>query len=266
VLRLGRLLAVLALVSLAVATPSRADGDPASDVLLAQNVYFPYQPPAEPLRAALDAVVNAVYAHGDRVKVALIYSVEDLGAIPELFDKPKDYARFLGLELRYFYAGPLIIVMPAGWGVYDGGRATTSMEQILRSVPVDGASPDDLTRAATTALQRLVAAGALKSTDITSPIVTAFPAVATRGKPARLRYDVYDDSGRSKERVRVYSRSTLLATLTSSHGFQAGTRHVALVWRVPRLLPGRKLRFCIVATDPAGNRSAPTCAPFIRVA
>jgi hypothetical protein len=38
-----------------------------------------------------------------------------------------------------------------------------------------------------------------------------------------------------------------------------------VTWQVPKRLTSRKLRFCVVASDPSGNRSAPTCAPFLRV-
>jgi hypothetical protein len=34
------------------------------------------------------------------------------------------------------------------------------------------------------------------------------------------------------------------------------------VWEVPARLPRGKLRFCVIATDAAGNRSVPGCAPF----
>jgi hypothetical protein len=47
--------------------------------------------------------------------------------------------------------------------------------------------------------------------------------------------------------------------------FQIGTRHADVLWPVPSRLRSRKLRFCVVASDPAGNRSAPTCALFLRV-
>jgi len=59
--------------------------------------------------------------------------------------------------------------------------------------------------------------------------------------------------------------ATLLATLTSPAGFKIGTRHVRVRWLVPTKLQSRQLRFCVIASDPAGNRSTPTCAPFLRV-
>jgi hypothetical protein len=114
-------------------------------------------------------------------------------------------------------------------------------------------------------VQALVGANALSSPDIKAPLVTAYPASATRGKPATLRFGVFDDSGQSKAVVRIYEQSSLLATLTSPMGFKIGTRSVRLSWLVPAKLKSRELRFCVVATDPAGNRSAPACAPFLRV-
>jgi hypothetical protein len=249
-----------------VAAPaSRADGDPASDYLLLQNVFFPYQSPSQTASAALVRATDAIYAHGDRVKVALIYQADDLGAIPSLFGEPAEYAHFLGVELGLWYVGPLLVVMPAGFGIYDGGRSTTAQEQVLRSAPFAAGSPDDLARSATTALQRLAAADELSSPDIRAPLVTAHPASATRGKPAILRFDVFDDSGRSTALIRVYENGSLLATLTSPAGFKIGTRRVRVRWLVPTKLQSRQLRFCVIASDPAGNRSTRTCAPFLRV-
>jgi len=45
---------------------------------------------------------------------------EGLGAIPSLFNKPNQYARFLGFELSAGFIGPLLIVMPSGFGIWDG--------------------------------------------------------------------------------------------------------------------------------------------------
>jgi hypothetical protein len=67
------------------ASASRADGDPASDYLLTENVDLPYRSPSPAVSRGLRRAADDVYARGDRVKVALIYSVDDLGAIPSLF-------------------------------------------------------------------------------------------------------------------------------------------------------------------------------------
>jgi hypothetical protein len=244
---------------------SGADGDPASDTLLEQSVFFPYNAPSQSARLSLQQAVARVYAHGNRIKVALIYSETDLGSIPSLFGHPADYAHFLGIELGQWYVGPLLVVMPAGLGIYDGGRSTTAEEAILRSPRIDATSPDGLTRSATTAVQQLTAASALDSPDIRAPLVTAYPASARRGRPARLRFDVFDDSGRSSGLVHVYESGALVATVATQMRFQIGTRHADVTWHVPKQLRSRRLRFCVVASDPSGNRSAPTCAPFLRV-
>ena len=85
--------AVLAAAVVAVgpaATTARADGDPPSDVLLLQNVYFPYRLPSAAARAELQHAADAVYARGDRVRVALIFTMDDLGSIPSMFGQPTE--------------------------------------------------------------------------------------------------------------------------------------------------------------------------------
>jgi hypothetical protein len=258
-------LVLAAAVASITAPASPADGDPASDYLLNENVYLPYQSPSAAVAAALQQAAASVYLDGNRVKVAVIYDAEDLGAIPSLFGQPSDYAHFLGIELGLWYVGPLLVVMPAGFGIYDGGRSTSAEQKVLQSLHVSAGSPDDLVQSATTALQALAAANALSSPDIKAPLVTAYPASATRGKPATLHFGVFDDSGQSKAVVRIYEQSSLLATLTSPEGFKIGTRSVKVSWPVPAKLKSRQLRFCVVATDPAGNHSTPACAPFLRV-
>jgi hypothetical protein len=258
--------ALAAAIVAAMGSPAaRADGDPASDVLLVRSVFLPYESLSPAVGGDLQRAVSAVYLHGDRVKVAAIYEKEDLGAIPSLFGQPAQYAQFLGIELGLWYVGPLLVVMPNGFGVYDGGRPVAAAQQVLRSLSVAGGTPDDLVRSATTAVQHLAAAGALSSPDIRAPLVTAYPATAIRGKSARLHFDVFDDSGRARSLVRIYENGALVATRIAPSLFQIGTRHVQVRWPVPLKLRSRQLRFCVVATDPAGNRSRPACAPFLRV-
>jgi hypothetical protein len=257
--------ALAVVVACLTAGAARADGDPASDTLLLQNVFFPYSSPTRAAQTALQSAVADVYAHGDRVKVALIYDPTDLGSVGSLFGKPADYAHFLGIELGLWYVGPVLVAMPAGFGVYDGGRSTAAEDGVLRPLHVDAASPDDLARSAAAAVQRLAAADALASSDIRTPLVTANPAFAQRGKETTLRFGVFDDSGRSRAVVRIYANRLLLATIPSPMRFAIGTRKVGVNWHVPVKLASRQLRYCVVAVDPAGNRSAATCAPFLRV-
>ena len=59
--RFASALAVLLLAATAWAATALADGDPASDVLLGENVFYPYSPPTSAaLKKTLDAETAAV--------------------------------------------------------------------------------------------------------------------------------------------------------------------------------------------------------------
>jgi hypothetical protein len=110
---------VLALAGTAVRpAPSWADGDPASDVLLAQDVFYPYQPKVSPtVEAALEKTLRAAAsATGVHLKVALIGSPEELGLVPNFFGHPQAYANFLDREISFNRQQPLLVVMRAGFG------------------------------------------------------------------------------------------------------------------------------------------------------
>ena len=99
-----------------------ADADPASDVLLAQNVYYPYQLHTDPpLEAAMNRVLSSAARAGLPLKVAVIGSSLDLGAIPNFFGHPQQYAQFLDKEISFNDRPSLLVVMPAGFGVVAAG-------------------------------------------------------------------------------------------------------------------------------------------------
>ncbi len=138
-------LAVLALASVGSA-PARADGDPASDVLLAQNVFFPYQPKVSPgLEAALEAAIgSAGRATGVHFKVAIVLTAPELGLEPQYFGRPQAYARFLDREISFNQPQPLITVMPDGYGVVP-----SRLRGAIAHLPVrNGEASDGLTRSA----------------------------------------------------------------------------------------------------------------------
>ncbi len=116
-------LAMLIVAAIAVRPPSAfADADPASDVLLAQSAFYPYKPPvAQALEVTMEKVLGAAARTGLPLKVAVIGSREDLGAIPDLFGHPQQYAEFLDKEISYNDKPPLLVVMPAGFGVVAAG-------------------------------------------------------------------------------------------------------------------------------------------------
>ena len=95
-----------------------ADGDPASDVLLGENVFYPYSPATSPaLQKQLNAETAAAKQAHFPLKVALIGAPVDLGVIPSLFGKPQKYADFLDQEISFQTKQPLLVVMAAGYGV-----------------------------------------------------------------------------------------------------------------------------------------------------
>jgi hypothetical protein len=135
-----------------------ADGDPASDELIGANVFYPFAPPVS---AALQKTLNSETAAAGRVhfpiKVALIASPGDLGAIPSLFAKPQQYADFLDQEISF--AGTktlLLVVMPNGYGVQGLPRPATLAAEALAKP--SGGHSDDLAQAAIAAVPKLATA------------------------------------------------------------------------------------------------------------
>lgn len=104
---------------------AHADSDPASDVLLVQSAFFPYQPAVSP---RLETTVNTLLARvaGAHVplKVAIIGSPEDLGAVFDLFGHPQQYAEFLDREISFNTRQPLLVAMPAGFGLVAAGSVS----------------------------------------------------------------------------------------------------------------------------------------------
>jgi hypothetical protein len=149
---------VLAVALLCAPVPALADGDPASDMLLVQNVFYPFSPPVAP---AIQRTLNAETAAAKRahfpIKVALIASPADLGAIPSLFAKPQQYADFLDQEISFFGGKQLLlVVMPNGYGVQ--GLTPSGTAAARKLPPPAGRASDDLARAAIAAVPKLAAA------------------------------------------------------------------------------------------------------------
>jgi hypothetical protein len=149
-------LCLATLVACLPAAPANADGDPASDFLLFAPVFFPFNRPSQPQRDRLLATVEAAKQRGYTIRVAVVGSRQDLGAVPDLFGRPSTYARFLGSELVGRYRGRLLVVMPQGYGFSIKGKADQSGAQPLVGLaPPAGPSSDDLTAAATAAVRAL---------------------------------------------------------------------------------------------------------------
>ncbi|HUO71035.1 MAG TPA: hypothetical protein VMU39_09680 [Solirubrobacteraceae bacterium] len=149
--------AVVALSVLTLcAALARADGDPASDVLLRASVFYPYSDPVSPsLQKTLDAETEAADRAHFPIKVALIQSSADLGAVPSMFGRPQTYADFLEQEIDFQARQPLLVVMPEGYGVQ--GLSAPAAAVLASLVRPNGSQTDDLARAAIAAVGALAA-------------------------------------------------------------------------------------------------------------
>jgi cytochrome oxidase Cu insertion factor (SCO1/SenC/PrrC family) len=153
--------AVVLLIGVLVAAPvqvARADGDPASDYLLANQVFLTSQSATvSPAQRQLLATVRSADRAGFAIRVAVIADQYDLGSITALWGKPGLYARFLGLELSSAYRQRLLVVMPNGFGFNWPGHPAAGAERLVAAVPL-GAGGDRLAVAAQAAVRRLAAA------------------------------------------------------------------------------------------------------------
>ena len=206
-------------------------------------------------------MISAASANGDHIKVAVIGSKNDLGSVPSLLGQPRKYARFLGAELSFFYKGPLLVVMSAGFGFADNGKAVPAAETALSHVSVGNEkSTDGLTRAAARAVPELKRAHVLHYKDTFAPRASPLPTAAAAGHPLTLRYQAWDDSGRAKIDIQIQN----------AHKVAVATFHVPLrpvvqgqwysvTWLVPKKVAHTVLNYCVRATDAAGNRGPQTC-------
>lgn len=149
----------LALAVLLIGMPAtaRADGDPASDILLSQDVFYPYAPNvvSKPFQTALNNMLATSKKNGFGVKVALIAATGDLGSVPQLFNDPQKYADLLTQEISFNSKPRVLVVLPAGIG---GNNLGDNAGPALQDVVVKDDSPDGLAQTALQALGKLTAA------------------------------------------------------------------------------------------------------------
>jgi len=168
-MRSAAMLVLLAVALACTAVPSaRADGDPASDYLLTQKVFFPYDlkvPTAK--QQQLVALVDEANRKGFPLRVALISSAYDLGSITSLWQKPQTYAHFLGAELTYVYKNRLLIVMPNGFGFNRPGHSGAAERAVLAKIPIKHGTTA-FVDSSLAAVQALANASGVKLTGTTS--------------------------------------------------------------------------------------------------
>ena len=164
-LRIAGVIAAALLLTTLAPRAALGDGDPASDVLLGENVFYPYAPP---VTAALTKTLNAETAAAARagfgIKVALIGSPVDLGVIPDLFGKPQKYATFLDQEISFRTRQPLLVVMSTGYGVE--GLPPRAQSAVSTLPKPSGKTSNDLTTAAIAAVTKLAAAAGHPIKDV----------------------------------------------------------------------------------------------------
>ena len=154
-------LAALAVVTVCLCAPSaaRANGDPASDYLLAQNVFLPFTTKIDRGEVQrLEGLLRDSQKAGFRIRVALILSPSDLGTAFSLFGKPQKYAAFLGLELSFVYRDRLLVVMPNGYGFALNADPDPKASAVLKKLPPPGRDATKEVQAGIVAVQRLAAA------------------------------------------------------------------------------------------------------------
>jgi hypothetical protein len=157
-----RALLVVVLAALVAAPVARANGDPASDILLTQPVYFPIDATlSDSDREALLKTVDEADKRGYKIRVALIPFTSDLGTAVSLWRHPQDYSEFLGKELAFVYRNRLLIVQPSGFGFYNQGKPVAKEQRVLAKIPV-GKTPAEQTRSADAAVRALAAADGVK--------------------------------------------------------------------------------------------------------
>ncbi len=152
------MLATLALVLTCAASPARADGDPASDYLIEQQLFLPIDGRiSAQAQNQLAQTVRDATERGFPIRVAVISSPYDLGSVTALWRKPGPYARFLSAEITYFYKGRLLVVMPNGLGFAYPKHGRADEQALLARIPITR-TPTGLAQAATRAVAELAAA------------------------------------------------------------------------------------------------------------
>jgi hypothetical protein len=145
--------AVAAAIALLGTTASAgANGDPPSDVLLAQDAYFPYTPSTSTgvARAVLE-LTRRTRRDGWPIKVAIVATPNDLGTFTDTIDDPQRYADILAGEIG---RPRLLVVMPSGFGTRRlSGEARAALAEMR---PI-GRGGDPLALQALDAVARIAA-------------------------------------------------------------------------------------------------------------
>jgi len=156
----------VALIAAAMTPVARADGDPGSDVLVYQDLFAGSDAGLSvQQQVQLGDLLKAAAREGFPVRVAIIASPFDLGSVTELWRQPREYARFLGIELSLAYKQRLLVVMPNGFGFNWPGHSAAPGYRALSGIPI-GAGGAGLFNATEAAVGKLARADGVKLPSI----------------------------------------------------------------------------------------------------
>lgn len=157
---MARRVAVIgALLLLCAPGVARANGDPASDFLLVQSVFLPFNAKVDSsVKTDLLETIREADKAGYRIRVAVIGSRYDLGTAFSLYNKAQKYSEFLGLELSFQYRDHLLVVMPNGFGSSINGKPDRQGIKVVKDLPGPGKDATQQIKAATDTVRRLAAA------------------------------------------------------------------------------------------------------------
>jgi cytochrome oxidase Cu insertion factor (SCO1/SenC/PrrC family) len=159
-------LVVVALIAAVVTPAARADGDPGSDVLVYQDLFAGSDAGLSvQQRVQLGGLLKAAARAGFPVRVAIIASPFDLGAVTGLWQHPREYARFLGLELSLAYKQRLLVVMPNEFGFNWAGHSADAGYRTLAGIPI-GPGGSGLFNATESAVGKLALADGVKLSSV----------------------------------------------------------------------------------------------------
>ena len=171
-------LTVLAVCALGALSPAaRADGDPGSDVLVYQNLLVAADSNISiAQQVELGDLLTSASRDGFTIRVAIIATPADLGAITQLWRKPASYASFLGIELSLAYSQRLLVVMPDGFGFNWPGRSAGAADRVLGKIVIKPGATG-LATSAETAVRALAAASGARL----APSAAGLPAETAGG-------------------------------------------------------------------------------------
>ena len=163
------LMAVLAVSFAAPVAPAAADGDPGSDVLVYQPLFLAADSGISVAQQVkLGGLLQSAQRVGFPIRVAIIASPSDLGAVTQLWRQPQAYARFLGLELSMTYTGRLLVVMPNGLGFNWPGHSSATAYRTLERISI-GRGGAGLASATEAAVGALATAGGVRLSVASQP-------------------------------------------------------------------------------------------------